>query len=325
MFYDAVRVDAFPEIVLASGTFYDLFEGRRRLRQYQKSRLTRAVQIQNLIARNRLKVLRTSPKSKDPLAEEIGTELTALIRAAEATGGFVARPAPVHRLGLEQQRNADMSPYAARLTDMHTLLAALNDHGAVDQVTEETARRYFELQDKRWPSATRPDPKRPLYLDGLSLIYFQTLGLVESVLNTFSEVYIHAETEEEASTLIEYDRHVADVLHTIDDIRHAVRKAYAAGKVVFGPRRAQANEEQEGPDAPTFHLLSDLMKADVVVFDDRALNKEPFATDQRHHRARTASSLDVIEELNARLVISDAERRAYRHRLRLAGATARCR
>lgn len=313
-------LDAFPEIVLASGTFFDLFEGRRRLRQFQKSRLARAVQIQNLIARNRLKVLRTSPQSKDPLAQEIGVELTALIRAAEANSGFVARPAPVHRLGLEQQRDAEMSPYAACLTDMHTLLAVLHERGAIDQVAEETARRYLDLQDKRWPFAPRLDPNRPLYLDGLSLIYLQTLGLTEALLNTFSEVYIHAETEEEASALIEYDHHVADVLHIIDDIRHAVRRAYAAEKITFGPRRSQANDEQDGPDAPTLHLLSDLANAEVVVFDDRALNKEPFAADQSGYRARSATSLDIIEELHARSMITDADRRALRHRLRLAGA-----
>ena len=100
-----------------------------------------------------------------------------------------------------------------------------------------------------------------------------------------------------------------------------MRKASAEGKIIFGPRRSQASEEQEeGPDAPTLHLLSDLMKAEVVVFDDRALNKEPFATDQSGYRARSATSLDIIEELHARSVITDAERRALRHRLRLAGA-----
>jgi hypothetical protein len=312
--------EAFPEIVLASGTFLDLFEGRRRLRQFQKSRLARAGQIQNVIARNRLKVLRTSPNLKDPLIKEIGTELTVLIRAAEASGGFVARPAPVHRLGLEEQRDADMSPYAACLTDMHSLLVVLKNHGAIDQVAEETARRYLDLQDKRWPSAPHPDPEHTLYLDGLSLIYLQTLGLTEAVLDTFSNVFIHTETEEEAATLIEYDRHVGDVLHVIDDIRHAVRKAYTESKITFGPRRSQANGEQEGPEAPTLHLLSDLLGAEVVVFDDRALNKEPFAADQSGYRARSATSLDLIEELNARSMITDAERRALRHRLRLAGA-----
>ena len=56
------------------------------------------------------------------------------------------------------------------------------------------------------------------------------------------------------------------------------------------------------------------------MFDDRALNKEPFVQDNRGHRALTVTSLDVIEELDARSIISPIERRAYRHRLRIAGA-----
>jgi hypothetical protein len=164
------------------------------------------------------------------------------------------------------------------------------------------------------------DTKRPLYLDSLALVYLQTLDLLDAVLGAFTDVYVNASVEEDAAALIEYDRHITEVLRTIDDIRNAVRKANAAGKIIFGPRNAKQDHERLGFDASTLHLVADLVGADAVVFDDRALNKEPFVQDNRGHRAPTVTSLDAIEELHARGVISPVDRRAYRHRLRIAGA-----
>lgn len=314
-------LDLFPEIVLPAGVFYELFEGRRRIRQFQKSRLQRAVQIRSAIASGTLKVLRSPTVNRDALTNEIGIELSSLIREAQARDGIVLRPAPVHRLGLEG-RDADLSAFADRLCDMHVLLAFLAEQGAVDQAAETTARQYFSLQDKGWPSSAKPNIGRPLLIDGLALIYLQTVDLLDTVLNTFKDVYVHADIDEEASSLIEHDRHTSDVLKIVDDLRSAVRQARAMGKIIFGPRRTPTDDESEvhGTDLSTLHLLSDMLQANILVFDDRAFNKETFAQDGSGHRAPIATSLDLIEELLRRKLITEDERRHLRYRLRIAGA-----
>jgi hypothetical protein len=232
----------------------------------------------------------------------------------------VVRPAPVHRVGINEMRDADMSSLASILTDMHTVLRVLHDLGSVDQVTEETAKQYFAVQDKGWPSPPTPNTEQPLYLDSLALIYLHTVGLLDAVVSSFAEVHIDSSAEEEAFALIEHDHHVAEVLRIIDDIRTTVRKAYSSDKVIFGPRWSKADESFRASNMPTLHLLGDLIGSDTVVFDDRALNKEPFVEDRMHHRARIATCLDIIEDLHSRGIISEAERRTYRHRLRTAGA-----
>ncbi len=80
--------DAFPEIVLPSAALYELFEGRARIRQHQKSLLQRAVQVHDAIARGKLRVFSALAGGRDALAEEIGVELARLLRASEADGGF---------------------------------------------------------------------------------------------------------------------------------------------------------------------------------------------------------------------------------------------
>jgi hypothetical protein len=70
----------------------------------------------------------------------------------------------------------------------------------------------------------------------------------------------------------------------------------------------------------TLNLLTNLKGAEAVVFDDRALNKEPFAVDESGHRARMLTTLDILEELRARLTVTQDQYRALRYRLRMAGA-----
>ena len=314
-------LDQFPEIVLPAGVFYELFEGQRRIREFQKSRLQRAVQIRDAIANGSLKVLRSPTIVRDALTSEVGIELSALIREAQARDGILLRPAPVHRLGLEG-RDADMSAYADRLSDMHALLAFLVEQNAVDQLAEITAKQYFSLQDKGWPSSAKPVIGRPLLIDGLALVYLQTIDLLDTVLNTFKDVYVHARIEEESSALIEHDRHTSEVLKIVDDLRSAIRQARAAGKIIFGPRRTPTEGESDthGADLSTLHLLGNALQADMLVFDDRAFNKETFAQDSTGHRAPVATSLDLIEELVRRKLITEDERRHLRYRLRVAGA-----
>src|SRR5262249_55246428 len=137
----------------------------------------------------------------------------------------------------------------------------------------------------------------------------------------FGEVFIDASTADEAAALIDYDRHVQEVQETIESIRLAVRNAHAVSKIIFGPQRPVNKEPDEGPEASTLHLFSDLKGAEaVVVAEDRALNREPFATDEQRHRARCATTVDLIEELAARGALSRSERDVLRHRLRVAGA-----
>lgn len=310
-------IASYPEILIPAGALYEMFEGRRRIGEFQKSRLVKAKQVRDAIARGRLKV-ETSVGIRDSLDTDFGFELAALLRAAAADNGVVVRPAPVHSPGT-MDREADLSAHATRLADMRSLLAVLIDHGAVDQAAEETARRYFEVQDKGWPASAVPAVGRPLFLDGLAVVYLQSVGLLDAVLDTFSSVHVDASTQEEASSLFEFDQHTNDVLRVIDEIRDAVREGAAVGRVIFGPRTSRG-EDEEGLESSSMHLLANLCGADIVVFDDRAMNKEFFAADRQNHRARLVTSLDVIEDLLARGVVTENERRALRHRLRLAGA-----
>jgi hypothetical protein len=308
----------FDQTLIPAGLLPDLFDGRRRARRAQKSRVIRARRIQSLIGHG-LHTLELGISVAPGLAEEIGTELATLIEAARANNGVVLRPAPVHRLGLEEVRDADMSPYAAQLADMHSLLEALKAAGAVDLQTEQLARQYFRLQDAGWPNPVELERTRPIYVDSLSIAYLQATHLLEALIRTFDNVYVDASVANEAAAMVEAERRADDIARMVDAIREAISQADVDGKIVFGPRSARA-ESDELRDSSTLHLVSDLVDVEAVVVDDRALNKDLIATDGKNHHARAFTSLDVIEELHARRTISSDERLMFRHRLRVAGA-----
>jgi tetratricopeptide (TPR) repeat protein len=310
---------AFPQVVLPGTILTELFEGRRRIQRLQKSQIKRAKEIEGITARGRLKTVPSESTGQDPMTEEVGPHLAGLITAADAADAVVLRPAPVHRPGLDQIPS-NISAMTSRLADMHALLQVLVDQGAIDQATEQTARQYFFLQDAQWPNPARPDPNRPLFIDGLALVYLQFTGLLASVLQVFKDVRIESATYDEAMVVIEHDRHVAEVLSYIDSIRSTIREANSAGKIVFGGRKTARADSPDDISPSTLHLLSDLTNADAVICDDRALNKDPFAQDVHGKRVRSYHTLDVLDELQGRSIISPSELRTLRHRLRVAGA-----
>jgi hypothetical protein len=314
-------IDSYAEIVVPGGALHELFEGCARIRRFQKSRVDRARQIQAAIVRGRLKV--QSPVSVAAASErELGSELATLLAAARQAKGVVVRPPPVIRPDGRYETEVDMSADAAYLTDMHSLLSALIQAGAIDQTTETTARNYFKVQDRGWPTPAPINPDTPLLVDWVALSHLHTVGLFDLFLRTFRKVYVTDKLKEDAASLGEQEQHAELVFEVIDHIRTVVHRAYISGKLSFGRHRNPPENETERDTlrSSTLNLASDLSNADMAIVDDRSLNKNIVATDSRGHRARLGTSLDLIEDLTARGVLSSDERRALRHRLRAGGA-----
>ncbi len=267
-------LNSFPEIVLPASTLCELFNGQGRIRRFQKSRLKRAEQIRELVARGQLKVLRAPASPGDSLSKEVGLELATLIQAAQTNNGTVLRPAPIYKIGLGEFQDFTTTGYQHVLTDMHQVLALLHDSGVVDEVTEDTAKAYFDLQDRGWPNAASPDRNKPLYIDSLPLNYLQTVNLLVPVVRLFSNVYIDLSEESAAFDFIEHNEHVVEILRTIDDIRNELRRGYVSGKIISGSlRKAPADEKFNLGNPSSLNLISDLLHSDAVALDDRAINK----------------------------------------------------
>jgi hypothetical protein len=259
---------------------------------------------------------------RDVRERDIGSELATLLAAARRLNGVVVRPPPVTRLDGRYDTEVDMAADAEHLADMHSLLAGLVEAGALNEATEATARTFFNMQDRGWPSPAPLRSDMPIFVDWLALTHLQTVGLFEVFLRTFRDVYVTDELKEDTASLGDFEEQTRDILATIDSIRGIVNRAYVSGKLLFGPYRKASDNEAEGNAAKssTINLVTDLLNADMVIVDDRSLNKTIVATDNHGHRTRLGTSLDLIEDLTARAILSSTERRTLRHRLRAGGA-----
>jgi hypothetical protein len=189
----------------------------------------------------------------------------------------------------------------------------------VDHANQEFAKKYFTLQDVGWANPAIPQRNKPLYLDGLAVSYLHTVGLLEQVVASFDEVFIDSSVQDDAIRVLDWERRSDVVLQTIENVRDAVKNADGEGKIVFGPRGSD-EEDEELRNISTMHLLADTVGAQALVIDDRSLNKDSFATDGKGKHVPVLTTLDVIEELYGRGVLSAEERRNVRHGLRVAGA-----
>jgi hypothetical protein len=311
-------IQCFDEVIIPAGLMRELLDGQKKARQFQKSQLARAKEVQRLLSA-KLKVVRPTAGATSDLNELVGVDLATLIQAARADGGVVVRPAPVFKLKSAGKELADLSRYSDCLCDMHSLLIAMRDLGLVSSESETVADKYFQLQDQGWASSAAPDKSRPIYLDDVAISYLQTTNLLGAVVNGFDSVFILSSTEEESESWLTVDRRSQEASDVIQSIRDAIAGGYSAGRVQFGPHRPKSDLDDDIAMS-TFNLLGASLGADVAVLDDRAFNKESFITDNAQRNVPIATSLDVIEELSARNAITKDERVALRHRLRVAGA-----
>jgi hypothetical protein len=79
--------NAFPKVVLPATILSELFEGRRRIQHVQKSRIKRAIELEQTIAHGGLKLVRIDDTLRDEFSKEVGSSLSGLVRAAEAVNG----------------------------------------------------------------------------------------------------------------------------------------------------------------------------------------------------------------------------------------------
>jgi hypothetical protein len=146
----------------------------------------------------------------------------------------------------------------------------------------------------------------PIFVDWLALTHLQTAGLFEVFLRTFRNVYVADELKEDTASLGDFEQQATDILATIDTIRGIVNRTHMSGKLLFGPYRKPSDNETEGnaTKSSTLNLVADLLNANIVIVDDRSLNKTIAATDNRGHRPRLGTSLDLIEDLTTRGILS---------------------
>ncbi|MCK1658602.1 hypothetical protein [Bradyrhizobium sp. 151] len=315
-------LNSFDHVVVAPSTLSSLFFDKQFIRFGQPSQVAKAKYIKELINKGRLKLLKRE-QSIIPTSIDIDPELQLLLDTARATGAKVVRSAPVHKLHSFMEETVRLDAYDGVLVDTHAVMNFLSTK--VDSSTARNAAAYLNHVDQGWTNGVSLDADSIVYLDQLSVTYLHHVGLLEKLTANVSEVYVSSEVESDCDAILQSAELSAELGHAVDRIRAAVHAAIEKGSLSFTGRRlpnaGDGDEVEEGgPSAafPSIDILTDLTDVDVVICDDRFLNKELFWADGRR-RVTCATTIDVITALNSRAVLSEQQRFDLFHRLRVAG------
>lgn len=315
-------VDRF-EILLPHSTLSWLFQERQRATFHQPSRVRDAEALKALVASGAVKVLQFHRSTDIYLDRQVGAELAAMLssarqRTALGTKTLVVRSSPIHRVGSLMEEEADIQGYQENICSCSAIIDWMKTRGALTQEEERRARSYLTLHERPWPGQPSIDGQTELYLDGLSILHLQMIGVLGKLKAIGSVAYIDQSDDEEANVLVLAGNIGEKQLEIIDRLRNALSMGFAKGRVRAIRTPADTEEEDIFKQHPTIGVLGLVGKADAIVVDDRFANRYPTIT------AGTVtvpifSTLDILAMLQHLGDLTAQEVYAHRTTLRLAG------
>lgn len=175
-------IQQYDEIQIPHSTLGWLFRERRKLAFHQPSRIKAARALLNALTSRKVHEYSASMAPDAELATLVDVELAEMLTSARAdnseTQTLVVRSAPVHRIGSLMDETVDLSDFKTCLGSCQTVIDKLANLGLLMQEDEKQARAFLSRSEQRWPDEPEIEDGAQLFLDDLSVSYFQTTNLL---------------------------------------------------------------------------------------------------------------------------------------------------
>ncbi|XID90456.1 hypothetical protein ACF3MZ_18150 [Paenibacillaceae bacterium WGS1546] len=317
--------EAFDEIFIPHSTLMWLFEEQKQVAFHQPSRIENAKKIQRMLTTGSLEKLSPTTLVNSDLADQVGDELATLIAEATSTEKngdniqkVVVRPYPVPRVGSMMEENADLTEYSSVMSSCFSVVRKLREKGALTRAEEERAINYLHMHEEPWPFQPEISDNAALYLDDLSINYFQNLDILEKLTNSEFKVIISPKVITDVNELIRYESISDYIAETIESIRSSLSEGIFSGKVKVGRQRILDDQSKRFVKKPTVEVLSLASCCDAVISDDRFINQHSNINNGNSH-TQVISTLDILDVLLSVGVITSEERTEYKTQLRRSG------
>lgn len=316
------------QIKIPHSTLHWLFTEREQAFFHQPSRVKRAQEVLDLLAADKLSVIKPTSMAKNELRELVGDELAALITEAETEKEqsdfqhIVIRSAPVTKLGTFLDVDADLGAHADVLVSCQSLVTKLAEMGRITSAKARQASSYLKLNEKIWPNEGQIQDNAILYLDDLSVTYLQTCGVIGEIKDAGFTVFVSESTFEMAQRLTNYSHLSEQVKSVIERIRVFISNGLAAGNISLGKAVAGRDLEAEVDVAicPAYETMQFGPECDAVVIDDRFLNKkDTIATDKEGGTCQVISSLELLSIMREKSILNEDDVRDIKFKLRRGG------
>ena len=318
-------LDTIDTIWIPHSTLGWLFEEKQKATFHQPSRIGDAHRLRDLLATNTIETFGSSTSVDSDLAVQVGDGLAALITEAETdsdtddTQRLVVRPYPVPRLSSLMEEDADLTAHAAVMTSCLSVVEKLRTTGRITKQEEQRAGAYLALQEEPWPNQPTISDEAILYLDDVAVTYFLHLGCLEKLRPAGLRPIVSPRVVSEVNALIAYESISGQVTDIIERIRSAVSVRIKSGKVKVGKSNSvERSERQVRLSHPTIELTTMVPECDVIVCDDRSINRHSTLIDGGAV-VPLLTTLDILKSLASSGAISKVEASEYNTVLRQAG------
>ncbi|HDL7644317.1 TPA: hypothetical protein PXO92_000846 [Yersinia enterocolitica] len=313
--------DYFKIIFIPHSLMATLFHEKEKISFHQPSRFVNAKNINQYILNKKIRTYDETIIDNINLALEVGEELASLIEQADKTSGenFVVSTLPIHKVGSYMTQTADLGEHKNIIISCTTVVINLKRHGFISSQESELALEYLNKKDSSTninDADITINNESNLYISDLALNYFQITNILDPLVNSSFNIFIHNSSVNDDISLLTYRDIITSADHIIEYIRSALKNAIEGKKVKLTSTNYNHTKEID----PDFHMLEEIMKSEeskYIVSDDRFLNQyHIFPTEKIH--SPTYTSLDILNTLHANSLLSENEFRIQEIKLRAA-------
>ncbi len=316
-------INSFHHVKLAPNIMEHMLREQQEVRFHQPSRVRDAQQVLALENQGRLALADRLHVPSQAISDEVGAELGALLNMAREKNGKVICTVPIHKAGSLMDQEADISGFHDLILPIADFCKLLHERGKIGTADYQHVRLLLESQGQTetGESLTPTLLDGPVYMDDLALSYLLSANVLWPI-TAAKQIGIHPDIMLEKRLLVEAGDSGEELANKIDGIRRVLRQAIERGKASLLPHASNEDKLRQGPEIrfeATTSLLAGSDAYDALCIDDRCFNKHATFSKRNEEHIPIACVLDVLRHLNAQEIISDADHRAARHRLRQSG------
>ena len=309
--------DALERVYLSPRLMDILFIEHQRVRFHQPSRVEEAKRILRLINDNVIQVL-SGIRAPEALVKEVGEEMACLLYMAQTHSGRVLSTLPIPKAESLGEEYADLREFGSLVLKTTQLLAHVKPHISPEAYVR--AQSYLTVVDRGAPLGETDLGSGPLYADNLALTYLDTAGILQYLHRLGREIFVADSVKADAKNLIDTAEYGDKIAGILARLRKCIQENVQSGKVMFLPESGDRKNQEA---LPSLEALLDVFEtpenADAVCLDDRVFGKHAHLTNQHGRNIPIVGSIDILEYLSARGVITQEKKRTCDFRLRKGG------
>lgn len=315
----------FEELYLPHDFGLWLLNERDQSAYHQPSRVTQANDLIRWVVKRDIDVV-PAKEQRGRLYKEVGRELADLFDACAIDGSngtsFVVHPYPIYRVSSSMTRLADLPLEATtRLVSVRGVISALDAMGMLSAEEMSRAQTFLAGHDNGWSNEPSITSGATLYLDGLTLSYLRSIGLIDRCIAARFKLKIHDETSREAVALASYQDDSSHPRELLTRLQTFGLNGLKSGFIRSLPKSGLEPNDKEDRFATRLlkQLFVDIPQDAMLIIDDRAGNRYSSMTDASGIDHPVADTLDVIDRLREVGILSERDTWAKRALLRDSG------